>query len=104
MNIDAFNAAFPSFEKTFLEEEKIRKQNEKEMEENKRRIKFIEQFPNISFNDLKKQNDNIITNDGCLHYKHIYTEKIYSWIFRSNKNEWFIKNDMSDVTRAKLFS
>jgi hypothetical protein len=105
MNIDAFNAAFPSFEKTFLEEEKIRKQNEKELEENKRRIKFMEQFPeNILFNDLKKQKDNIITNDGCVHYQHIYNGKIYSWMFRSNKNEWFIKDDMSDVTRAKLFS
>lgn len=104
MNIDTFNAAFPSYEKTFLEEKKIQKQNEKQTEENKRRIKFMEQFRNIFFNDLKKQTDNIITNDGCIHYKHIYTGKIYSWVFRSNKNEWIINDDMNDRIKAKLFS
>ncbi len=104
MNIDAFNANFSSYEKTFLEQQQRQKLLENRKIDEQRQNKLLEQFPNISFNDLKKQKDNIITNDGCVHYKHNNTGEIYSWVFKSNKNEWFIKNDMSINLKTKLFS
>lgn len=59
-------------------------QNNKQKEaDEKHNIKiknsFIKQFPDLSFDDLQKQNNIYLTEDGCTHYKHKTTNQIFSW-------------------------
>ena len=44
---------------------------------------FAKQFPDLSFNNLQKQNNAMLTDDECTHYKYIDGE-IYSWNFCEN--------------------
>lgn len=44
-----------------------------------------EQYPNLTFCDLKKMNDHYSSDDGCIYYKHILTNEIYSWNYISKK-------------------
>jgi hypothetical protein len=46
---------------------------------NLKTILFHEKYPDLSFCDLKKQNDYCSTDDNCIYYKHILTNNIYSW-------------------------
>jgi hypothetical protein len=63
------------------------KQDQKEKEELKIiQNTFAKQYPNLSFSDLQKQNDNYSTDDGCIHYKHKPTNKMFSWNYI--ENEW----------------
>lgn len=59
-------------------------------EQEKRMIKmsnkFTEQYPTLNFKDLQKQSNLYSTDDGCIHYKHLLTNKIYSWNF--TEDEW----------------
>lgn len=63
--------------------------------------KFSERFPNISFEVLQRQNDNIRTYDTWTHYKHKITNQIYSWNYGNNK---WLQNHANFQTRfLKLF-
>ncbi len=42
-------------------------------------ILFEEKYPDLSFCDLKKQNDYYSNDDNCIYYKHKVTNNIYSW-------------------------
>lgn len=46
---------------------------------------FNETFYDLSFDDLKRQRNNILTDDSCIHYLH-KNNQIYSWNY--NKKEW----------------
>ncbi len=80
MNIDNFNKNFPSWENEFKKQEDNNKKEEIKI------IKFTEKYPKLLFNDLKKQNNNYSTDDGCIHYLHQYNNQVYSYNFIDN--EW----------------
>lgn len=65
-----------------------------------RKTQFERQFRDILFDDLIEQNKNILTNDGCLYYRHKETGIVYSW--NSFKNEWNEKS-LDLVLFSKLF-
>jgi hypothetical protein len=46
---------------------------------------FLKAYPKLSINDLKIQNNNYLTNDGCIHYKNVINNQIYSWNYINNK-------------------
>ncbi len=50
------------------------------------KLKFAQQFINIKFDDLKKQNSNYLTDDRCIYYLHTINKNVYSWNFE--ENEW----------------
>lgn len=45
---------------------------------------FETTYPSLLFDDLKKQNDEYFTNDGCIYYRHSLNKKIYSWNYDIN--------------------
>lgn len=45
----------------------------------KQREQLKKSYPNISWNQLKKQNNEYETDDGCIHYINTLTTQIYSW-------------------------
>jgi hypothetical protein len=95
-----FNDTFPSWEKEYNKQQ-IKLQNEKnEKEKQFRMTEFSKTYPKLSFNDLKIQNDNYSTDDGCIHYKNVINNQIYSWNFE--ENEWEehdidYQNELSDL-------
>ena len=52
--------------------------------QNLQQIELKKTFPDISFDDLQKQNSHLITNDNCCHYIHKITGNVYSWHNRDN--------------------
>ena len=92
-----FNDQFPSWEKEY---NKRKNENKDEKEKQFRMTEFSKAYPNLSFNDLKIQNNNYSTDDGCIHYKNILNNQIYSWNFI--ENEWEehdvnYQNELSDL-------
>ena len=82
MDLNNFNNKFPSWENQY---KNIQKQ--KSIQQNIIiKSMFSEKYPNIEFNDLTKQTDNCLTNDGCIHYLDQTTNKVYS--FNYIKNQW----------------
>ncbi len=80
-----FNDKFPSWEKEYnkLQNEKNKDEKEKQF----RMTEFLKAYPKVSFNDLKIQNNNILTDDGCIYYKNVINNQIYSWNYIENKWE-----------------
>lgn len=67
-----------------------------------KKTKFDKSYPNLSFNDLQIQNEKYSTDDGCIHYKNITNNQIYSWNFI--ENEWeqhsvHYQNELMDLFR-----
>lgn len=54
------------------------KQNEQNLKNQMIINSFSVLYPQLSFDDLKKQNNFYSTDDGCIHYKHKKTRKIFS--------------------------
>jgi hypothetical protein len=96
MNQENFNKQFPSWENEYkkLQNEKDEKETQFIMTE------FWHAYPKVSFNDLKIQNDYESTDDGCIHYKNVINNQIYSWNYI--ENEWEehsvdYQNELSDL-------
>lgn len=81
-----FNDQFPSWEKVYNKLQNEKKKNKDEKEKQFRMTEFSKAYPKLSFNDLKIQNNNHSTNDGCIHYKNVINNNIYSWKY--NENKW----------------
>jgi len=100
MNQEIFNNQFPSWEKEYNKLQNEKKKNKDEKEKQFRMTEFQKAYPKLSFNDLKIQNDNYSIDDGCVHYKHVINNQIYSWNFI--ENEWEehsvnYQNELSDL-------
>ncbi len=79
---------------------KLELENKRIQEQIIRKYKFERQFQDILFHDLIEQNQNILTDDCCLYYRHKATGVVYSWNYR--KNEW--KETMLDLLlNSQLF-
>lgn len=68
----------------FWSQQSEEKQNTQKIEKEKKLIKELEKlfkqyYPNIPFENLQKQNDIYSTDDGCIHYKNIKNNEIYSF-------------------------
>jgi hypothetical protein len=79
MNLDEFNTSFPSFAKQFETEKEKQNKIGQIKDKIKRTNLFHKTFPDLLFEDLIEQDMNISTDDGCFHYKHKHTNKIYSY-------------------------
>ncbi len=90
-----------NFEQQYLLENSKKKEMEYEKEQTIIKNNFIKQYPNLSFYDLEKQNNNYSTDDGCIHYKHKLTNKIYSWNFIDN--EWEEHDEKYQIGLYDLF-
>lgn len=101
MDLKKFNDSFPSWQKQFEDEKNIIKLLNDEKEKKNISKKFLEQFPQLTFADLKKQNSKCRTNDGCIHYMHMKNTHIYSWNFIAN--EWNKKEASDPQSLLKLF-
>jgi len=86
MNQENFNDQFPSWEKEYNKLQNEKNKNKDEKEKQFRMTEFQKAYPKLSFNDLKIQNNNCFTDDGCIHYKNVINTQIYSWNFI--ENEW----------------
>jgi hypothetical protein len=77
--MEEFHRNFPSFENEYY---RIEKQS---LEEQKKYLKmlFKLKYPFVNWDSLQEQSDS--TDDGCRHYKHMKTHRIYSWNFKSQK-------------------
>jgi len=81
-----FQENFPSWEKEYNKLQKEKNKNKDEKEKQFRMTEFSKAYPKLLFNDLKIQNNNYSTDDGCIHYKNILNNQIYSWNYI--ENEW----------------
>ena len=97
MNQENFNDQFPSWEKEYNKLKNEKKKNSDEKEKQFRMTEFSKAYPNVSFNDLKIQNNNYSTDDGCIHYKHAINNQIYSWNYLENEWEENDQNDLFDL-------
>jgi len=79
--MEEFHRNFPSFEKEYY---RIENQQLKDAETYRKNM-FHLQHPFVRWGNLQSQSDTIMTDDGCIHYRHKITNKIYSWNFSSNK-------------------
>lgn len=100
MNQEIFNDQFPSWEKEYNKLQNEKNKNKDEKEKQFRMTEFQKAYPKLSFNDLKIQNNNYSTDDGCVHYKNVINNQIYSWNFI--ENEWEehsvnYQNELSDL-------
>jgi hypothetical protein len=76
----------------FEQQYKIQQRKKQDDKEMIIKESFNKKYPELCFDDLQKQNSNYMTNDGCIHYKHNESNKIFSWNFI--KNEWKENNSM----------
>jgi len=96
--MESFHANFPSFEKQMQKQA----DREKEMELAFCKNMFFLKYPGINWEDLSSQKKGVYTDDGCLHYLHKPTKKIYSWNFL--KSHWMEHQGYyQDSLRNKLF-
>ena len=70
---------FPSWKNEYNKLQNEKKKNNSEWLNFQKHIQ-------VSFNDLKIQNNYSSTDDGCIHYKNVINNQIYSWNYI--KNEW----------------
>lgn len=98
MNIDEFNKNFPSFEKQCKTLNEHQQKISQEILQNIQIAQLSNCFPDVSWNNLQKQNTNIMTNDMCIHYLDTTTNLIYSWNFYFEN--WYQKNQKDLI---KLF-
>ena len=55
------------------------------LEDDKEKM-FSKQYPFLSFKDLTLENTRVMTDDGCLRYKHVLTRQVFTW--NMFKNKW----------------
>ncbi len=96
--MEEFHKNFPSFEREYQKEMQNQQQNKLIIMQNN----FNLMYPNISFSNLKKQNSNYLTNDGCTHFINPSTKEIYSWNFINNT--WTQHNNNYQQNLLKLFN
>jgi hypothetical protein len=78
-------------------------QEQKRLNEDKKMVElFNKEYNDISFNRLQKQNPNIRTNDGAIHYFDKETQTIFSYNFY--RKFWYARteNDPSHKSCLKL--
>jgi hypothetical protein len=46
---------------------------------------FTQAYPTLHWEDLQYQNEELSTNDGCIHFLHKSTQRIYSWKFLNHQ-------------------
>jgi hypothetical protein len=99
--MEEFHKNFPSYEKEYYREEK---QSIKEGEEYRKGLFFpiVSWFRTISWDNLEKQSSDFMTDDGCIHYKDIFTNKIYSW--HLSKKKWIVHSKKYQGSLLELFS
>ncbi len=89
--MEDFHKRFPSFEKSYAQDEDIRKNKELVIENNVRSELFRKAYPFALFSNLintdipKKGEKQTIINDGCTHYVDRITGIKYRWSFIKNK-------------------
>lgn len=93
---ETFNDQFPSWEKEYNKLQNEKKIAKDEQDKQFRMVEFQKAYPTLSFNDLKLQNDNYSTDDGCVHYKHVINSRIYSWNYM--ENEWEQNWELSEMS------
>ena len=97
-NIDEINNLFEAQH----EQEKKEKHDIKYKTEQKQiKKKFNKQYPTAFFCFLRGQRNTSRTDDGCIHYRHILTNNIYSWNYI--KKEWTHHSKKNEQTIADLF-
>ena len=64
-----------------LLDEQIKLEQNNKQKNNEKIKKLFEKKYNFSFEKLKKQSENYLTDDGCIHYIDIQTNEIYSFNF-----------------------
>ncbi len=84
MNPSKIFAHFPSYEKQYYIEQNIKDRQKKEKLKIIQRIKLLQDFPHIKYEDLIQQNTEWETDDGCTHFKDNITKQIFSWDFIHN--------------------
>ncbi len=88
--MNTFHSQFPSYEKQFNAE-----RDEQATEESRMmKLLFTEEFPNVSWDNMKKQNDRTRTNDGCIHYLDTSSGQLYSWNFILSKWNKYVYSNM----------
>lgn len=92
---------FPSWEKQYNLKQQIKENEAKKKSEILQKNKLQELYPCILFTQLKKQNDDYETDDGCTHYKDMVTGQIFSWDFI--ENIWMQHNDSYQNSLMDLF-
>jgi hypothetical protein len=102
MDIEEFNKNFPSFEKQYNTYKHKQAKLEKETLKNQQIIKLSNNFPNVSWENLQKQNKDLSTDDGCTHYIDTSTNEIYSWNFIDE--EWIQHNINYQKSLFDLFN
>lgn len=98
MDLEHFNNNFPSLENEF---KNIQKQNALQQKLIIQSI-FSATYPDVEFDDLIKQPNDCLTDDGCTHYLDRNTNKIYS--FNYIRNKWIEKSEMYQRELIKFFT
>jgi hypothetical protein len=82
-------------------QDKLENINKKLILQETQKHEFEKKYSNIVWNDLKKQKDNCLTDDSCIHYMDIKTKQIYSWNYYNKK--WMQHNEKYQLGLACLF-
>jgi hypothetical protein len=98
MNQENFNKQFPSWENLYNKLQNEEKKNKDEKQKQLRMTEFSKAYPILSFNDLKIQNNYYSTDDGCIHYKNVIDNQIYSWSYIENEWEEHSVNDQNELS------
>jgi hypothetical protein len=61
-----------------------------------RKEQFLLKYPSLDWNQLVIQKRNIITHDGCTHYKYRNTNKVYSWKTGFGEPCWIEHNESNE--------
>lgn len=102
MDIKEFNKNFPSYENQY---NTYKHKQEKLLQEtlvNQQITKLSNNYPNVSWENLQKQNEYLRTDDGCTHYIDTTTDEIYSWNFIDE--EWTQHNADYQSALLDLFN
>ena len=95
--VTPLSSSFMTYEQQYHQE-----QIDKQKQENNEMIsKFNKSYPYVPFKILKKQKDNIRTEDGCIHYQNIITKNIYSYNFIDKK--WMEHNPNYQTKLFNMF-
>lgn len=102
MNIADFNSNFPSFEKQFRAQEAEDIKGVKEVLKNIQITKLANSYPNVSWNNLQRQREDMMTDDACTHYLDKTNGLVYSWNF--SDEEWIQHSEDYQKSLLKFFN
>lgn len=101
--MDEFHAQFPSFDKFY----KLQQERKREMVENAKlnqlRANFMKEYPTTPWANLKKQRDDISTDDNCTYWKDLSNGTIYAWDERLEPSQWRRLEEVEAGEVADLF-